>query len=350
MQENLLPGVSHYKDRHGRVRWRYRKSGFTTNLGTEYGSPEFHMRYEAACRGERMSSEQVANQSGKARRGSLSALISSWYATPAFQERGAATQKNYRGEAERLREKHGEVMVRSLTPSSVRRMVNAKADTPAAANNLLRILHLVLDHAVSRGDLAMNPSRGVKKLNTESSGYHIWEEVEIARFYEVHAFGSLADLALTLMLYTGAGRGDAARLGPKDLWVSDDGERRLRYRRAHAGSHIAVVDIPVHPELWSRLEPVMHKQTFLETQAGRARSPNGLGNAMRKWCDAAGLPQCSSHGLRKVCRVRLAKAGMSEQEVSAVLGYADTNVSHSVIGMGDRAALATLAVEGLSAT
>ena len=42
---------------------------------------------------------------------------------------------------------------------------------------------------------------------------------------------------------------------------------------------------------------------------------------MRKWCDVAGLPLCSSHGLRKaICR-RIAQAGGAPFEIMAVSGH-----------------------------
>jgi len=43
-----FPGATPYKDRHGVRRWRYRRNGFSAELGTEYGSAEFVARYEAA--------------------------------------------------------------------------------------------------------------------------------------------------------------------------------------------------------------------------------------------------------------------------------------------------------------
>ena len=42
---------------------------------------------------------------------------------------------------------------------------------------------------------------------------------------------------------------------------------------------------------------------------------------MRKWCDAAGLPQCSSHGLRKAAGMRMAELGCSTNEIAAILGH-----------------------------
>jgi integrase len=42
---------------------------------------------------------------------------------------------------------------------------------------------------------------------------------------------------------------------------------------------------------------------------------------MRKRCDEAGLPQCSSHGLRKLAATRLANAGCEDREIMAITGH-----------------------------
>ncbi|MCB8819967.1 tyrosine-type recombinase/integrase [Microvirga rosea] len=61
--------------------------------------------------------------------------------------------------------------------------------------------------------------------------------------------------------------------------------------------------------------------TFLVTEFGKPFTPNGFGNRMRKWCDDAGLPECSAHGLRKAAATRLAELGKSEEEIKAVTGH-----------------------------
>jgi len=43
---------------------------------------------------------------------------------------------------------------------------------------------------------------------------------------------------------------------------------------------------------------------------------------MRDWCDEAGLPNCSSHGLRKAIARRMAEAGCTAHEIMAVTGHA----------------------------
>ena len=43
---------------------------------------------------------------------------------------------------------------------------------------------------------------------------------------------------------------------------------------------------------------------------------------MRKWCDEAGLSDCSAHGLRKARLSRLAELGCSDAEIMSISGHA----------------------------
>ena len=42
---------------------------------------------------------------------------------------------------------------------------------------------------------------------------------------------------------------------------------------------------------------------------------------MRQWCDEAGLPHCSAHGLRKARAAGLASLGAPPHEIMAVTGH-----------------------------
>jgi hypothetical protein len=59
--------------------------------------------------------------------------------------------------------------------------------------------------------------------------------------------------------------------------------------------------------LASRIPRCLSSCPALVKDLGLAFTINGLGNKVRDWCDAAGLPQCSSHGLRKAAAVILAE-------------------------------------------
>ena len=55
--------------------------------------------------------------------------------------------------------------------------------------------------------------------------------------------------------------------------------------------------------------------TFLVTAHGKPFTTAGFGNRMRKWCDAAGLKDCSAHGLRKAGACIAAENGATEAQL-----------------------------------
>ena len=82
------------------------------------------------------------------------------------------------------------------------------------------------------------------------------------------------------------------------------------------------LSIPMHPELMRALALVPRTNlTFLMTDHGRPFSAAGFTNWFRRQCNAAGLPQCSAHGLRKAAATRLGDAGCTVHHIMAVTGH-----------------------------
>ena len=332
MKRSAWPYSSHYTDRHGVRRWRYRHKGRSVELGKVYGSDEFKRRYEAAEEGK-------AGGVGSTRTvpGTMDALIVSFYQSPAFKKLSASTATNYRNTIERIRKAHGSKRVAMLRRRHIMDMMAAKSETPNAANFTLRMMRQMLAHAVDLEMIEANPARDIKRFAVSGDGYHTWTEAEIEAFYAFHPQGTVAHTAMTLMLYTGAARSDAVRLGWGNL---ENG--RISYKRQKTGQS---VNIPVHPDLAAVLDDLPRDAfTFLQTRRQRSRSGNGLGNQMRKWCDAAGLPECTSHGLRKACATRLADAGSTPHQIAAVTGHKTLSEVERYTRAADKAALADTAM------
>lgn len=310
-----FPGASAYYDRHGKRRWRFRRKGFSAELGSDYGSPDFVRRYEDAVAGLRSGPGAGA---GKTIPKSISDLIARYYRSAAYLGLKPSTKNTYRGILERFREEHGTKSAIGLKRRHIQTILAEKIETPSAGNNLLDRLRALMDLAVDLDWRLDNPANNVKRLKERSGGFHTWSEAEIEKFYAVHKPGSVAHTAMTLMLYTGAARSDAVKLGRGN--VHGD---RLRYRRQKTeNSGGVLIDIPIHHQLRAVMNNCPSGAfTFLQTKYGRGRSPNGLGNQMRTWCDKAGLPECTSHGLRKAIARRLAEAGATPHEIMAVTGH-----------------------------
>ena len=97
--------------------------------------------------------------------------------------------------------------------------------------------------------------------------------------------------------------------------------------------------------------PITGADTYLVTAFGKPFTANGFGNKMREWCDQAGLPECTSHGLRKLCPVRLADVeGIDVLDLQAIPGYKDLRELQIYIENANRKRRAKRAIERLELT
>ncbi len=207
-----------------------------------------------------------------------------------------------------------------MTPTAVRILRDRKAAKPDGANNTLKAIRATFKWAV-RPEINLaprNPARDVSMLTTASEGFHTWTVAEVRQFIERHPIGTKAYLALTLLLYAGGRRSDVVRFGREHLQGAS-----LRYTQ-HKGRNAKpmTLEVPVLPALQAAIDahPSEH-QTFLVTERGKPFTSNGFGNKMKDWCREAGLPHCSSHGLRKASATLAAENGATERQLMAMFGW-----------------------------
>jgi integrase len=304
------PKYVHYKkDRRGGGYWYYDRPNYPrVRLPGLPWSPQFMAAYEAALgTGPRRIGAKHAAA------GSMADLTAKYYTSAAFTALEPSTQQVYRRIIERIRERHGEKSVKLIEPRHVRRLAS-EISAPTAARRLLSILRILLEHGVACGLLDHNAAALVKGPKVKSKGFHSWTDAEIARFEETHPIGSKPRLALALLLYLGQRKSDVVTLGPQHR---EGDVFRIAQKKTRAE-----LEIPVHPALDEILKatPSGHL-AYLVTGSKKPYTANGFGNAFRAWCDEAGLPHCTSHGLRKAAARRLAEAGASPHEIAAITGH-----------------------------
>lgn len=300
-----------FEDRHGKVRWYYRRPGFPrVALPGLPWSPDFMAAYEKAAVGERL--ETGASRS---KPGTVAALVASYYKTGDFTGLAASTKTTYRGILERFRVEHGDKRVAHLKKGHVQVIITGMTDRPAAAANMLRMIHLLMRHAIDLGWRGDDPTQGVRKPKRKSGGFLTWEEDHIAAFTAKHKAGSRAHLALMLLLYTGQRRSDVVRMGRQHVRKDI-----LAVTQQKTGQD---VHIPLHPDLKALLYNLpLTNLTFLMTAHGKPFVPAGFTNWFHDMVKEAGLPAgLSPHGLRKATCRRLAEAGCTAHEIMAISGH-----------------------------
>lgn len=314
MKSRWLPRwVSEYKDRHGKPRYRFRRKGFEAYaFKCAPGTEGFRQEYRACIDG--IAAERIEPGAARIVPGTFDDLISRYYRSPDFLDPGARTQEVYRGVIERWRKKYGSAKVRDLEARHVADMMAEMLPHRTAANMLRKRLGALMKFAIRQGIIDRNPVLATKPYKVDSTGFHTWSEEEIARYEARHPIGSTARLALDLMLWTGQRGGDARVLGPQHIKSN-----RLVVTQEKTG---ATVSLPILPALArSILAAPSGGMIFLLSAHGRPYTRKGFGNKMRQWCDEAGLPQCSAHGLRKAAARRFAEAGCSNQQIKSWTGH-----------------------------
>jgi integrase len=307
-----LPRYVHaFFDRHGKPRFYFRRAGFKARplRGLPY-SPEFMGDYEAA-----MADQPSPIGASRARPGTMSALAISYFASPEFRTLRLSTQQAYRRTIERFCKDHGDKRVAQLRRNHVVRLMAARAEQPGAANALRMVLRVMMKHAVELGLRADDPTRDVRAIRVRTEGHHSWTDDEIAQFERCHPIGSRARLALALLLYTGQRRGDVIRMGAQHIRNG-----AIRVKQEKTGAELV---IPLHPTLAAIIAAAPRDHlTLVTTRHGGPFQGSAFSRWFREQCDAAGLPHCSAHGLRKAAARRLAEAGCTAHEIAAITGHA----------------------------
>jgi integrase len=306
-----LKYINHYRDRHGRERYYFRRPGQPQiALPGEPGTPEFDAAYNAATASLRI------RPIGKDRSavGTVSAAIAAYYTHNTFLALGKSTQASRRAVLEHFRNDYGDLPLAKLTRENVAKLLGKRR--PHAAHNWLKTLRGLMRFAVEIGLRKDDPTEGIERVKIQASeGHHTWTEEEVARFEACWPIGSRQRLAFALLLYTGQRRGDVIRLGPQHL------QNGMLFVRQHKTS--VELLIPVHPEL-ARIIAASQcgNLIFLTNHRGGPFSENVFSDRFREWCDAAGLPaRCVAHGLRKAMCRRLADEGRSTHEIAAISGH-----------------------------
>jgi len=326
-------------DRHKKRRVRFRAKGVDTYLPYPPIGPEFEQAYTQALAGV---TEWRANiGASRTRPGSFDALAVSYYRSPEFQGLRDSTKQTYRRIIERFRQQHGRRMIRDLRREHVKALIGDMAERPQAANRLLSLLKLMLDHALDNGWISANPAHAVKGFSKKTRGFHTWTEAEIAAYETRHPEGTKARLALVLLLYTAQRRSDVVAMG----WEKING----RYIRVKQVKTDAELDLFMLPALTAEIRLLPRdKPTFLTTEFGKPFTPAGFGNWFRDRCNEAGLSHCTAHGLRKAAARRMAEGGMSGDVIKAVTGHTDLKQVSVYTAAANQAALAEKGLKAIA--
>ncbi|MBU2993941.1 site-specific integrase [Octadecabacter sp. B2R22] len=338
-RKNPFPGVTRVTDRHGKVRWRYRRKTHSCYLHGDYGSVEFRKAYENAVAG-------IANEKKlRAEPGTMNWLCEQYLMSIKYGNLADSSKKVLRGELDWLMKAVGGLPFKSFEKRHIEAVMKRK-EGPAAANKVKKNCSRLFNFAIDEGfGLEINPARRAVKRKENSLGFYTWSDEDIAVFRRKHSSGTKPRLALELALNTGAARQDLVRLGWGNVKNST-----ISYAR---GKTTVATTLPILPDLQKELDLVSRDQfLFLTHSGGRAYKAESYGNWFKARTVEAGLniPSANSHGLRKAGATRLAEHGATEWEIASYLAHSDTSQAAEYVVTANRAKMAASGMAKLSST
>jgi integrase len=210
--------------------------------------------------------------------------------------------------------------VRLLEKRHIRKMRDEKADTPGAANTVLRMLKILLNFAVEDGLIAGSPAARMKELKVGE--WRAWTDDECVAFEKRWAPGTMQRRAYTLALYTGQRLSDLvlmSRAHRKDGLIHVAGQSKT-------GTELW---IPEHRALTAELALGIAGISALLTTPTQGKPFDSIyfGAWFAEAIEKAGLPDdCVLHGLRKTAARKLADVGCSEDEIKAITGHTNSRM------------------------
>lgn len=344
---DLPPNVTPVKDRHGKTRFRFRRKGWASRyLPGQPGGAEFHRAYaDILASGPQQQAPAVSP--GDVTPNSLDHLLRRYRGSVRWQAKGGRTQlvqgrilDRFMDRVDGKGRRYGERPVASVTVAWLDKIFAKMGETPAAANVLRKVLSGLMDHACRIDWRSDNPVRLTDKLK-EGEGFHDWTDAEIDQYRGIHPLGTMARFTLELALNTAARRCNVNKIERDHI---KDG--RIFVAHAKGNNATSVLMLTTTREALEAL-PAAPIRYLVTTTFGKPFSDAGLGNRMRKWCDDAGLPHCSMHGLRKAMSRRLAEHGATDAEGQAVTGHKKAETFAYYRSKANRAGLADRALEHL---
>jgi integrase len=350
-----LPHLLADTDRHGRKRVYYRQKGKPmVRLRAPPGTQEFIEEYQRARDGQ---TAPTRPRPAKSATGSLRWLVAGYYDAANFRTLDASTQRVRRGlldlicaSTTKAGTRRGDLPFARMEPRHIRELRDQKLDFPEAANGRVKALRRLFAWAMESDLANRNPAADVAYLAGSGDGFHTWTIDEVHQFELKHPIGSKARLALALLLYTGVRRSDVVKLGRQmeregalHFTEKKGANSRALGRKKSAAPKRHV--LPILPALRAVIDATPSGTlAYLVTSFGQPFTAAGFGNKFRAWCNEAGLPHCSAHGLRKAGATIAAENGATAHQLMALFGWTTIKQAEGYTRLANRERLASEAM------
>jgi integrase len=346
-----FPGVKGpYRDRHGKLHCYLRASGAVLPIPAEVGLRKFKAAYMLAITGHEAGQpvERKARPE-TSRIGTVEKAVRAYIDSTTFAGLAPETQTSRGGQlrawAKNDGGKVGRAPIATLRTEDLKRGLQDRSAKPKSANNWLIAVRMLLEYCVDAGGYGIkkNPAADVKRLPVENTGgWPDWKEADLPLFERKYPKGTPQYLGREICLALGQRRSDVVRFG----WHMVTADNMIEFTQQKTG---AKMRIPLSTSLLEVLPPRTNivgidgkpdETPFLLTVTGKRFTPKRFTEWMHEAWVAAGCPQHSTHGARKLAARRLRKAGCPPELIMAFTGHSTEKQLRVYLGAVEREEMA----------
>jgi integrase len=319
--------------------WYVRKGarGKRIRIRAEYGTRAFDVAYQAAV----ISASIPEPPEIKASNGTLEWAWLLYRQSAAWQSAiSQATRRQRENIMRNVLASAGTIPLSAINTAAIREGVDRRARTPFQAKNFVQTMRQLFQWLKESEIVSVNPCDGVTVKKPKTRGFPEWTYEEILQYEQYWPIGTRERAMLDVFLYTGLRRGDAARVGKQHV---RNGVISLQTEKTGEWVHIPLLDV-----LKRTLDAGSTGDlAFICTSQGQPYVKEGLGNAFKQACVAAGILNKSAHGLRKAAATRAAENGATAHELMAIFGWVDIKEAEIYTRAANRKRLAAQAMRKL---
>lgn len=232
-----------------------------------------------------------------------------------FKKLSPKTQTGYRQSIVRINNWGGNYMVKSITRRACKEFYNG-IHSISSANAIMRVLKLVFSFALEEGRVNENPVKGVRLIGLASRD-QVWSDEEIKAVIDHCIKEKRRSIAVAIRIaqFVGQRQGDILRM----TWRQYDGHN-IKLKQSKTGKELS---IPCHPQLKRDLDALDKTSTHIVVNEGTGQPYKEftfrhlVGDMIR----SAEVKDRWFLDLRRTAAVRLAEAGCTSEEITAITGH-----------------------------
>ncbi|WP_019218561.1 tyrosine-type recombinase/integrase [Bartonella florencae] len=302
--------------RHSKIIWYVRIGhGSRRRVHGTYGTQEFIDNYKNAL-AELQGIIPPKPKTSKLIEGSFAWLLKQYFNSLNCYSLAKATKRQRELILMKVCDTIGNIPCQTIDKKHIIAGVERRKETLSAAQNFLKALNGLFYWAIEQDLLENNPTVAVKRPSLKNKeGFPAWTEEDVEKYYHKWHHGTHEHVWIDVLLYTGLRRGDAVRIGWKD--VKDN----IIHLKTEKSKFQTDVFLPILPELAKTLETgPIGDETFICSKINQKFIKESFGNAFRDACNEAGIKK-SAHGLRKLAATHAAKSGAIVSQLKAIFGW-----------------------------